>query len=49
MGASSKVGHRDRAHLALGGAESPSHTTAHKADRLLLGRAVVPRGPVGGH
>ena len=43
-----QLGHRDRAHLALGGPEGPAHATAHQADRLLLGRAVVPGGPVSG-
>jgi hypothetical protein len=43
-----QLGHRDRTHLALGGPEGPPHATAHQADRLLLGRAVVPGGPVGG-
>ena len=34
--------------LALGGTEGPANTTADQADRLLLGRTVVPRGPVRG-
>ena len=43
-----QLSHGDRVHLALGRPEGPSHATAHEADRHLLGRAVVARGPVGG-
>jgi hypothetical protein len=41
-----QVGHRDRAHLALGGPKHPAHATTYQTDRLFLGRGVVARGPV---
>ncbi len=43
-----QIGHHYGANLALGRAEGPANTTSYQADRLLLGRTVVPRGPMGG-